>query len=184
MDSISQAKDYGEVMRQNKDGTKSNIPCHQSFVNYNMYMGGVDRGDQLRGYYKCAIKTRKWYKYLFYFLFDVAITNSYILYKHYSQNTYLKNIKSFQLQLANERIGDYCTQKHPGRVSSSVTTLPVRHFPLKCKDRKRRKCVLCTKANKRRDTNWQCNECDVWLCHTGEPSTDCFLKWHKKISDL
>ena len=42
-------------------------------------MGGVDRGDQLRGYYSCRSKSRKFYKYIFYFLLDTTITNAYIL---------------------------------------------------------------------------------------------------------
>ncbi len=60
-------------------------------------MGGVDRGDQLRG---CR---RKFYKYIYYFLFDVAITNSYILHKNFTSNATIRNIKQFRLQLAKER---------------------------------------------------------------------------------
>ena len=40
---------------------------------YNMHMGGVDRSDQL-----CS---HKWYKYLFWYIFDVTICNSYITFK-------------------------------------------------------------------------------------------------------
>ena len=48
-------------------------------------MGGVDRGDQLRGYYCCRTKSRKFYKYIFYFLLDVAITNAFILMKKHTK---------------------------------------------------------------------------------------------------
>ena len=108
----------------------------QSIINYNMFMGGVDHGDQLQGYYKCSVKTRKWYKYLFYFLFDVLVTNAYILYNHYSTNSEYKIIKDFRMKLANDLIGDYCTRNSPGRVSSSLRLLPLLHFPLKSTTRK------------------------------------------------
>jgi hypothetical protein len=38
-------------------------------------MGGVDLNDQLRGYNSVKLKGRKFYKYIWWFIFDVAITN-------------------------------------------------------------------------------------------------------------
>ena len=42
-------------------------------------MGGVDHSDQLRSYYSCCRSFHKWYKYLFWFIFDVS--NTFILHK-------------------------------------------------------------------------------------------------------
>ena len=39
------------VKRKNKDGTTREVPCPQATRLYNMFMGGVDLSDQLRGYY-------------------------------------------------------------------------------------------------------------------------------------
>ena len=50
-------------------------------------MGGVDRGDQLRQYYHVRVKSCKSYKYIFWFLFEVCILNSYIL-SRYTQCTH------------------------------------------------------------------------------------------------
>ena len=44
-------------------------------------MGGVDLSDHLRSYYSLARTSHKWYKYIFYFLLDLAIGNAYILEK-------------------------------------------------------------------------------------------------------
>ena len=134
MASNVQSTDTGDVLRRQRDGTRTVIPCHQSVINYNMFMGGVDRGDQLQGYYKRSVKTRK---YLFYFLFDVSLTNAYILYKHYTTNSEYETIKDFRIKLANDLIGDYCTRKRPGCASSSHHPLPLLHFPLKSTSRKR-----------------------------------------------
>ena len=55
------------------------VDCPSSIVAYHKYMGWVDRGDQLRSYYHVRLKSRKFYKYVFWFLFDVVVMNSYIL---------------------------------------------------------------------------------------------------------
>ena len=46
---------------------------------YTANMGGVDRADQLRSFYYAGRQTRKWYKYLFWFAFNLATVNSFIL---------------------------------------------------------------------------------------------------------
>ena len=79
-------------------------------MDYNTYMGGVDRGDQVRGYYSCRTKCRIFYKYRFHFLLDV-ITNAFILQKGYCEDTPFSSIKEFQPNLASELIGDYCSRK-------------------------------------------------------------------------
>ncbi len=61
-------------------------------------MGGVDRGDQMRGY---PTKFHKFYMYIYSFLMDVCVTNSYL-------NSPLNKSKtslSFRLRLAEELIG-------------------------------------------------------------------------------
>ena len=80
----------GTVLRKRKDGSWIPVPCPEAVIFYNEFMGGVDRGDQLRGYYSCRTKSRKFYKYIFYFLLDVSITNAFVMYKHYAANSKYK----------------------------------------------------------------------------------------------
>ena len=186
MSTNTQPHEMGSVLRRKKDGTRHQIPCHQSIINYNMFMGGVDQGDQLRGYYKYRIKTRKFYKYVFFFLFEVAVTNGYILYKHYTDNSRCKKLKEFHLMLAEQLIGDYCTRHRLGRSGLPINSLPLRHFPVKLTNEsskhRRGRCNYCSQFRRHRcDSSWYCNECKVWLCHSGDPQSDCFLLWHKKI---
>ena len=37
------------VLRHQKDGSRISVPCPMSVMDYNTYMGGIDRGDQVRG---------------------------------------------------------------------------------------------------------------------------------------
>ena len=69
---------------QNKNKEKKNHQMNYININYNNKMGGVDRNDQLlRGYYDIEVKSRKFYKYLFYAAMDVAITDTFIMCKFF-----------------------------------------------------------------------------------------------------
>ena len=182
-----QPDDSGTILCGTQDGSRIPVPCPQSIILYNAYMGGVDRGDQLRGYYRCRTKSRKFYKYI-YFLLDVAITNAFILMKNHTSNGSKLTIKDFRLELASQLIGEYCSRRRRGRTSSSsICSLPLRHFPIKVDDdsnpakRKRGNCAHCRQTKKRRmNTSWFCRECSEWLCHSGDPD-DCFLLWHTHL---
>ena len=174
-------KESGTVSRRVKDGTKKSFPCPIALVEYNKYMGGVDRGDQLRGDYHVRMKSRKFYKYIANFLLDVSITNAFVFYCSSHPGTKV-NIKKFREVLARQLISDYCSRKRPGRGANTHLgkKLPLQHFPTKVPSANTRKRGRCKECTRRKDTQWFCRECGVWLCHPGT-SDDCFLKWHKRI---
>ena len=49
MSTNCQPSSYGTVNRKQRDGTSLEVPCPASIISCNNFMGGVDRGDQLRG---------------------------------------------------------------------------------------------------------------------------------------
>ena len=53
------------ITRKKIDGSVVHVDCPVCIVDYNKYMGGVDRGDQYRQYYPVHTKSRKSYKYIF-----------------------------------------------------------------------------------------------------------------------
>ena len=169
-----------QVLRKQKDGTSIAVKCPQSVVLYNKYMGGVDRSDQLRGYYHVRLKCRKYYKYIFWFMFDLAVTNAYILCKHFT-NLDVGTVKSFRTDLARCLIGEYCSRKRRGRPSLSLhhsKRFCASHFPVRG-DGKRHRCHYCSNfRHERHATVWFCNDCKLFLCHTGKEN-DCFLRYHK-----
>jgi hypothetical protein len=93
---VDKAEDYVEKKRKRPAKTSTNgalvqgvfenkpvkelrIPC--CIDDYNQYMGGVDLANQFREAYKTHKPSfRNWWP-LFYWLIDVAVVNSYRLYK-------------------------------------------------------------------------------------------------------
>ena len=57
------------ILRKKADGTLVDVNCPQSIIDYNKFMGDVDRGGQYRKYYHVHVKSRKSYKYIFWFDF-------------------------------------------------------------------------------------------------------------------
>ena len=88
-------------------------------------MGGVNRNDQLRGYYHVRLKCHKYYKYIFWCLFDVTITNMFLLCRDYTNFPY-NTTKEFRVDLAKELIGNYDSRERLGRTSVQKI-LPTSH---------------------------------------------------------
>ena len=124
------------VKHKSRDRTRSSYSCPTSVRQYNKCMGGVDHNDQLRGYYRVFPRSKK---YLFWFLVDLVITNSYILCLHHT-DLRVDGIKDFRCTLAKQLIGDYHSRKQPGR--SSTQLQPKRfcqeHFPTRGDDKPHR----------------------------------------------
>ena len=142
----------GSVQRKQHDGTAISVTFPESIILYK-FMGDVNRGDQLLGYYRCRVKSWKFYKYIYFFPLD-ASTNSFVLYKTRRQEQHMK-CKQFILELASLLIGDYCNQRWPGHVSQQVGSVGLRHFPVRIlsPSSKRGKCAHCIKARHTRTDN-------------------------------
>ena len=105
------------VTRTLKNNTKITVPCPLAVRNYNRFMGGVGYSDQLRKYYHFRLKSRKFYKYIFWFLVELCIVNTYIMCKDHTDLT-KTNLKEFRSKLATDLIGSYCSRKRCGKCSS------------------------------------------------------------------
>ncbi len=120
-----------QVRRKQKDGRIRFFPCPPSLVAYNSYMAGVDKADQLRGYYKVRSKSRKFHKYIFWFLFDTCVVNTFILMKKFcpaTDNTPTEALKSFRVRLAEQLIGDYNSrQRYALQLHEHIPGGPLSH---------------------------------------------------------
>ena len=147
-------------------------PCPEAITQYNKYMGGVDHNDQLRQYYHVRLNCRKYYKYIFWFLFDVTVSNAFIISKTNPEMAAItRSVKAFRTHFTKEMLSGYCSRKRKGHSTA--------HFPVKG-DGKQHPCNHCKLTKIRRDTRLYCRECSLYLCHRGDPETDCFLLYHKR----
>ena len=178
------------VSRRKRDGSRAEVMCPSAIATYTRNMGGVDKGDQLRKYYSVRLKCTKNYKYVFWFLFDVSITNAYILSGYVpSTPTSLDQgkLKNFRVRLAKALVGNYNSCQKGRRsipVSAAVrpSNLPDLHRP---SYHPRKRCKYCRGYRtppRRRESVWQCMVCkgEPTLCLTGkDDGSDCWYLWHR-----
>ena len=66
------------INRRSTDSTKEKpLVVHE----YNHYMLGVDKFDQLMAYYSLLHKSIKWWRKLFFWMLEVVVVNAYIIYQ-------------------------------------------------------------------------------------------------------
>ena len=191
LSTLSQPGETQPVLRRERDGSLVELSCPTAILAYTKYMGGVDLGDQLRKYYSVRLKCRKNYKYIFWFIFYVCITNSFILSKFCNSTSQPtkedSRLKTFRAHLAESLIGSYTSRQRAGRPRSQgvVEPSPVEatfHSP--CHHYSKR-CVYCHKMRDppcRRESVWQCKLCmgEPTLCLTGRvDGSDCWSLWHQ-----
>ena len=164
-----------KVVTRGKGKNMKYLDCPECIFDYNRFMGGVDRGDQLRQYYHVRVKSCKSYKYIFWFLFEVCILNSYI-FSRYTQCTHNKTYLSFRQELARQLIGNYNSRKRRTITRTVIhhdLALSIQHYPINLGSSKR---GLCRFPNCNSQTVWYCDRCDIRLCH-GQKK-DCFSRHH------
>ena len=119
------------VCCRRKDGSRVEIPYNQ---NLQCVYGWCrhEINDQLREYYAVRTKSRKSYKYQFWFLFNVTIVNSFIT------SCGKKTMKEFRVELAMQMIGSYNSCKYRGRPHQNkrrggARQIKAPHYPLHIK---------------------------------------------------
>ncbi|CAG2207905.1 unnamed protein product [Mytilus edulis] len=183
------------VLNKNDRRTNNPIVKPTCVVDYCSYMGGVDLSDQINQYYSCLRKTSKWYKKLFFYLLNLCVINSFILYKKYAPvNKTKKEHNTFRTSIVTALIQEAVTAPRPqiemGRkiLGEKPTRLLDRHFPNHIPAKvgaKRahpaRDCVACNykkslrQACKRKQTIFWCPTCKVALC-----VPNCFQVYHTR----
>ena len=172
-----------QIQRTNKDGTKSMFSCPIAVARYNAIMGGVDRFDQLRGCYAIGRRSVKWWHRILFYLIDMAVVNSFILWTVNRDSDMSFDQLTYRLRLARQLIGDFTSRKRRG--PSAVAFLShKRHVPddvrtvgkhLPTQGSTFRRCRLCSSATREKRTRYICDVCNVPLC-----AAPCFKKFHEK----
>jgi hypothetical protein len=139
---------------------RSDIPTSPVLQEYTSNMRGVDVADHLRGNYTTQVRTHKWWHRVFFFLWDVTVTNMYIMYLQILQRLGHSEEGITHLQFRNG-LAQALTQNWGTRNCKGSLELP-RHLKIHCPRYTtfRRKCVRCRKR-----CNYYCFLCGWrWMC--------------------
>lgn len=113
-----------EVKHKQKDGTIEKIACPELVSSYNLYIGGVNKNDQMKSYYNIPVAEKMWWNRVFFDLIDRSIYNSFVIEKE-SPHHGKRSQKLFQIGLGNNNntltllqlIGNFLSRRKCGRPS-------------------------------------------------------------------
>jgi hypothetical protein len=169
------------------------LPIPIAIDAYNHYMGGVDIANQLRASYTTLRNQNlRYWKPLFYWLLDIALTNSYLLYKaiiepsrhHRGHQKYLealaKDLMDYSEPLEHNQIYRakrvYCAYCSKNQLNWQ---------PKHSQPKPRTFGAIITNNEGSRGqfrgskTQWGCQKCNKPLCKIG----DCWHLWHRNLTN-
>ena len=129
------------------NGDSTTIPKPVVISQYTKYIGGVDKADHYCGSYVFLRKAAKWWRKMFFWIFEVAIVNSFILYNIRRRKQGLKNVthKAFRKNLFRQLVGRIRNKNARKRGRNSITErsehLHGRHFIEKIPNGKAKDCA-------------------------------------------
>ncbi|CAK1602445.1 unnamed protein product [Parnassius mnemosyne] len=186
-------KRWDKTIRQYVDVTAPKI-----VKNYNQHMGGVDVLDQQMECYRTFIKTKKWTLKLLTHFFDLALVNSWRLYRNdCNRNNYARKdtmpLLDFRLDVADalsctpsrtrrdseddDQVSsprrDYKIYRPANRPLAEKRHDGYEHFPTSDDIKAPRTCRLETCSSR---SKIRCDKCNVYLCLSRDKN--CFKAYH------
>lgn len=160
---------------------KWTVPQPQAMSRYNQHMNAVDVHDQLREKYAASRASKKYWKYILWFVVDCCRVNAWIMYKLASTRRLERRKcyaqKDFILELGRELISDFSSRK-PAVIRESGSLIDTDLQKRKMAHTferlpgKHRRCKSCYKKERRRETVYGCSACNTHMCN------DCFRELH------
>jgi hypothetical protein len=151
------------------------------------------RSDQLRSYYPIGRGSKKWWKYLLWFVLEVCLCNAFILYtetlpgpteegeEEKKKDDHLK----FRLGVARGLIGGFSNRRKGGkRTNEGVVVhganVGAHQMVRRPQGERKKVCVQCSAQGRKTprgraiETIYKCGPCNVSLC----AKTGCFAEFH------
>ena len=191
---IDNANDLVHVTRKTKSAgvwSTKEVPQPQAISTYNKYMNGVDRSDQILATNNVLRKCMKWWKTLFFHLIDIAVVNSFILFKEhqikYPDNEALHRTGEYSLaNFREEIVRQLCDFPEYGAPPAATTAKPAPgefetiHIPVFSDVR--RNCVVCYKQGRgqlRVFSYCRAPQCEGKYMHV-TMDKNCFVEFHSR----
>lgn len=181
-------KHKGGTLVPSKYPNQLPVPKPNVILDYTKNMGGVDRTDHYIASYQFLRRTTKWYRKMFFWLLEISIVNSYLLYTMVQKGANKNPIahKIYRKRLVESLVEERMAFRKQGRPSEgAVFRGPqnerlngIPHFM----DRRDQgsgafPCVVCRAKNQRKCTIYYCDTC------TTKPylhPDKCFQIYHTK----
>ena len=155
---------------------------------YNNCMNGVDLANQYTVYYSFIRKSKKWWRKVCFWLIEVAIVNSYILFKSSNPScSHIQYRRSLVESLARLHLQGNLSRTVPGRpFRRSFTEENFSGDPQRLNKRphflaqsEMHQCVVCSNRQKRRRTSFFCKTCPS---HPTLCPGSCHGKYHTQVN--
>ena len=167
----------GPAQRRIRGGDVIIIPRPPAVEHYQKNYYGVDRTQQYRSKNPVGRPSKKFWKYLVNFIFEISLINAFLLWvetpgtrkptKHFS-------MVDFNLYIAEKLIGDFSSRRRSTINKHEIISVANIHRHICAKlIRPRGRCKHCTLEGRRSDTYFGCSVCNVHLCRGA-----CFQAYH------
>lgn len=180
----------GLAQRYDKVAKKAvSVPCPRVIQLYNSKMGGVDLNDMLVEIHRSPTRSRRWYMCLIGYFTDVAVVNSWLIYKRHAKSLGIdklpiKSSKLFRLSISKALMA--CEDKRPVPIVKNVIKTPRGYRPdaavrFDCENHwpsfetTQSRCKFCKDGF----TTIICAKCNVNLCF--RPTRQCFNSFHLEM---
>ena len=176
-------KDHVKQTRRHRQQIELSVP--ECVRKYNLSMGGVDRLDQFRSYYGVGRSGRRWWKYVFWGVLNIAVINAYIIWlacnRPLPSNARAFSLKTFKVKLVHDLVDQFTAAHNYAAppvvvrptVAYTVDDATVEgHAHVRFEGRKRM-CHVChemrvkTSSGGNIETSFGCTVCNVRLCKGG-----------------
>jgi hypothetical protein len=124
----------------------------------------------------------KWYMKLFRRLLNATVLNAMIIYRR-NMGKKIRQL-AFRVSFLEALFEQFANKRGlPGRqAAENIPRLKERHFihkvpPSRKKAAAQRRCVVCTRHRRKKDTRFCCLQCNVGLC-----VEECFEAYHTKLN--
>ena len=160
------------ILRRLRNGKQEQVSCPKLVRIYTEKMGGVDLADQNKGRYSCSaiLRTRKLWFRIFQGLLDIAVTNSWQLYRCSDTGNHRKNHQEFIFSICDSLLADAASFR--ARLLLARGEAADDHRIVKQKGTSR--CVVCSLSKDKIRTVYMCAKCKRALC-----PDECFQYFHK-----
>lgn len=165
--------EFNEVMLKNRKKECCAIK------NFNRAMRGIDVLNQYISHYEFSFRNTKWWRYVFFRIFEICLVNSFVIYSKILGNK--MSFRDFKSTICLKLIGDLicCNIEN---IKNNETTFFDEHFPEKLTNIHPKPCRVCNFNNKITKSTYRCKKCTKLFNKEIVICVLCFEIFHKNIN--